>query len=1053
MLGVLRWVLASAWSDAIDRKVVHKRGPGGPRRRKASTRLGLLLAVGAVLALTASAGAVITPVGATSADALKLAQASAANVEQVSAAGTSFDAVPPEGTPNGVEDAPLGGFPTSGSTFAILTTGDATLADDANGSSSSGTSDGGANVRGESDFDVTILKIGVTVPTGNNCLAFDFKFLSEEFPEFVGGSVSDSFIAELDTSDWTTTGGGSVPTAPHNFAQDPQGNPISINSTGATAMSDTAATGTTYDGATQTLSAQTSVTAGTHALYLSIFDQGDSIYDSAVFVDNVRTGFVPDPTTQCKAGASAPADLELTNSDAPDPVTVGQNLTYTETVTNHGSSPASGVSLSDPLPAGATLVSATPSKGTCSGTTTVTCAIGGLAVGAAATVMLVVTPTQEGTLSNTASVGGAEPDPNPANNSATATTTVNPATAPGTFALDVGSENPAAGVPITVSPLDFFEDGNGTTPFSRVYDEGTQVQLTAPATAGGNDFVRWKQDGTDLTAGQQSVTVTMNAAHSLTAVYAPPPVVTHTLDVESQDPDAGVSIAVSPADNLEDGNGQTPFSRTYDAGTVVTLTAPSGAGGNAFEGWVIDDEIVIDATTAQVTMDGDHTATAVYNPEVPAETPDVSVSDVSVTEGTGGTTTARFTVSLSSPTDGAVSVDYGTQSGSAAAGKDFAAASGTVTFGPGQTAKSVDVSVVGDSLNEADESFGLELSNPQGANVADGHGVGSILDDDPRPLASISDASITEGNDGTRTLTFTITLDRPSGQVVGVDWATDDGTATAGSDYQPANGTVSFDPGETSKTVSVAIVGDTSSEGPQTFFVNIVGMSNGEPGHAQGVGTISDDDGPPPPVFQQQVDAGPKSGTVTYKLPGQTTFNPLLVPSAFPIGTIIDATNGRVTLTIVDADGNVYSADFYEGQFLIAEQLADGTLVLRLIGGNFASVCAAKRSLATVLAVPPKKKGGKTVRHLWGDGKGKFRTQGRYSSATVRGTRWLTDDRCLGTLTFVDEGIVDVFDFVLRKTITLTAGQNYLAQPKFKPKKQAKKKSKKKKRTKRTGRY
>jgi uncharacterized repeat protein (TIGR01451 family) len=604
-------VLGVLWSKgrggASDRKTSR------PRGRRLRGKLGLGLVVVLVLGLTSGAGAVITPVGGSAADALTLAQAIAADPTQLSSAGTAFDAVPPTGTPNAVENAPLAGFPTAGSSFGILTSGDATLADQPNDSGSSGASDGGSNVRGTSDLDVTILKIGVNVPAGNNCLAFDFKFFSEEFPEYVGSSVSDSFIAELDTSDWTTTGGGNVPTAPHNFAFDSSGDPISINSTGATAMSADAAAGTTYDGATQTLSAQTAVSPGAHTVYLSIFDQGDNIFDSAVFVDNLRAGFVPDPAAQCKAGATLPNDIGLTSTDAPDPVTAGGSLTYTDTVKNNGTQPATGVSFSDPLPANVDLVSATPSQGTCTGTATVACALGSLAVGASATVTIVVTPKQEGTLTNTASVAAAEPDPNPADNQATATTTVNPATAPGTFALSVGSQNPSEGVPISVTPLDLSESGDGTTPFSRVYDQGTQVQLTAPASAGGNDFVRWTQDGQDLTAGQQSVTVTMDAAHSLVAVYAPPPTVTHTLDVGSQDPAEGVPVTVTPLDNAEGGDGTTPFSRLYDEGTQVQLGAPATAGGNDFVRWTQDgQDLAAGQRTVTVTMDADHSLVAVY---------------------------------------------------------------------------------------------------------------------------------------------------------------------------------------------------------------------------------------------------------------------------------------------------------------------------------------------------------------------------------------------------------------------------------------------------------
>jgi uncharacterized repeat protein (TIGR01451 family) len=121
------------------------------------------------------------------------------------------------------------------------------------------------------------------------------------------------------------------------------------------------------------------------------------------------------------------ADLAISKTDSPDPVTVGNNLTYTITVTNNGPSTATGVNVSDTLPAGETFVSATPSQGSCTGTSTISCAVGSIANGGSATVTLVVTPTQTGGISNTASVAGNEFDPNLNNNSATQVTTVNAA--------------------------------------------------------------------------------------------------------------------------------------------------------------------------------------------------------------------------------------------------------------------------------------------------------------------------------------------------------------------------------------------------------------------------------------------------------------------------------------------------------------------------------------------------------------------------------------------------------------------------------------------------
>jgi uncharacterized repeat protein (TIGR01451 family) len=125
------------------------------------------------------------------------------------------------------------------------------------------------------------------------------------------------------------------------------------------------------------------------------------------------------------AGKCKPStDITITNNDSPDPVVVNNNLTYTITATNTGPDVATGVAINDPLPAGVSFVSATPSQGTCSGTSTVNCGLGSLASGASATVQIVVTANTVTTLSNTATVSGIQPDPNGANNSATATTTV-----------------------------------------------------------------------------------------------------------------------------------------------------------------------------------------------------------------------------------------------------------------------------------------------------------------------------------------------------------------------------------------------------------------------------------------------------------------------------------------------------------------------------------------------------------------------------------------------------------------------------------------------------
>ncbi|TQJ36705.1 choice-of-anchor L domain-containing protein [Arthrobacter sp. SLBN-122] len=269
----------------------------GPLTRRASI-FGVVLSL-----MSAACVSLATPVAAstdTGASPLQLANALASDASVIT--GASYVTVPPQGTPNAVMTTPLAGFPKSGNSYTLLTTGNAALADQPNTSGGSGQNIAGGNVRGNTDLDVTILKIDLNVPSNANCLVgIDFRFLSDEYPEYVGTSYNDAFIAELDKSTWTTL--GTLINAPDNFAFDPQGNPITINAAGVTSMSATEAAGTTYDGATPALSAATPISPGAHSLYLSIFDQGDHNLDSAVMLDNLRVGTVANVATDCKPGA------------------------------------------------------------------------------------------------------------------------------------------------------------------------------------------------------------------------------------------------------------------------------------------------------------------------------------------------------------------------------------------------------------------------------------------------------------------------------------------------------------------------------------------------------------------------------------------------------------------------------------------------------------------------------------------------------------------------------------------------------------------------------
>src|SRR5205823_13043755 len=107
--------------------------------------------------------------------------------------------------------------------------------------------------------------------------------------------------------------------------------------------------------------------------------------------------------------------------------------------------------------------------------------------------------------------------------------------------------------------------------------------------------------------------------------------------------------------------------------------------------------------------------------------------------------------------------NYATADGTAMAGSDYQATSGTLTFMPGETQKTVTVSVIGDTANEPDETFFVRLSSPSNASIADGEGVGTILNDDTLPSLSIRDVSVVEGNSGTTNAAFVVTLSAASG--------------------------------------------------------------------------------------------------------------------------------------------------------------------------------------------------------------------------------------------------------------------------------------------------
>jgi uncharacterized delta-60 repeat protein len=224
-----------------------------------------------------------------------------------------------------------------------------------------------------------------------------------------------------------------------------------------------------------------------------------------------------------------------------------------------------------------------------------------------------------------------------------------------------------------------------------------------------------------------------------------------------------------------------------------------------------------------------------------AGTPNMlSIADASATEGNAGTTPLTFVVTRANPA-GTSSVPWSTSTGSAGAGDFEAVAEGIVSFAAGETSKSAVVQVVGDTLDEADESFTVTLGPPTNATTLDGTATGTILDDD-EPVSrnvSIGDTSVTEGG------TATFTLTRPAGGAPAtVSYATADGTAGA-ADYDAASGSVTFVGNDVQKTVTVQTKPDTADEPDETFKVLLTADVGATVIDGEGIGTITDDDAPP----------------------------------------------------------------------------------------------------------------------------------------------------------------------------------------------------------------
>ena len=299
-------------------------------------------------------------------------------------------------------------------------------------------------------------------------------------------------------------------------------------------------------------------------------------------------------------------------------------------------------------------------------------------------------------------------------------------------------------------------------------------------------------------------------------------------------------------------------------GTVVLSASSDTTDDDAETIIATIDNVLISGAT--VGSPGSQTITITDDDPPPA----ISIGDVTESEGLAGTTAFNFLITLDRASNNTVTVNFATADGTAVAGSDYTANSGTVTFVPGDISETVTVLVDGDTLDENDETFSVSLTSPSNATIAAATGLGTITNDDTafRPaLSSSVTVAPTEGDSGSSNARVTVELDASSGKTVSVDYATSDISAVAGVDYTSTSGTLTFLAGETLETIDIPISGDQTVEADETFSVAFSNTVNGDAsGLLDRTLTILNDDSAGVTVADVTVNENAGTATLTLSL-------------------------------------------------------------------------------------------------------------------------------------------------------------------------------------------
>ena len=320
-----------------------------------------------------------------------------------------------------------------------------------------------------------------------------------------------------------------------------------------------------------------------------------------------------------------------------------------------------------------------------------------------------------------------------------------------------------------------------------------------------------------------------------------------------------------------------------------SLTFLPGESAKTVKVTLVDDDVHEDDETFALNLSMAENAAVSTASATGTIVDDDAAPELSITGGTapeGGT--IGFTVTLTGSTSRTATVDYATADGTAIADGDYEPVRGTLTFLPGESAKTVKVTLVDDDVHEEDETFALNLSMAENAAVSTASATGTIVDDDAAPELSITGGTAPEGG----TIGFTVTLTGSTSRTATVDYATADGTAIADGDYEPVRGTLTFLPGESAKTVKVTLVDDDVHEEDETFALNLSMAENAAVSTASATGTIVDDDAAP----ELSITGGtaPEGGTIGFTV------------------TLTGSTSRTATVDYATADGTAIADEDYE---------------------------------------------------------------------------------------------------------------------------------------------